>query len=50
MGTADDDCKLHPVASRGMGIAINNVAPPIPGRFAVNNRLPRGNGGFTRIR
>jgi hypothetical protein len=50
MGTADDDCKLHPVASRGMGIAINNVAPPIPGRVAVNNRLPRGNGGFTRIR
>lgn len=50
MGTADDDCKLHPVAGRGMGIAINNVAPPIPGRFAVNNRLPRGNGGFTRIR
>ena len=50
MGTPHDDCKLHPVASRGAGIAINNVAPPIPGRFAVNNRLPSGNGGFTRIR
>ena len=50
MGTPHDDCKLHPVASRGVGIAINNVAPPIPGRVAVNNRLPGGNGGFTRIR
>lgn len=50
MGTPHDDCKLHPVASRGAGIAINNVAPPIPGRFAVNNRLSGGNGGFTRIR
>ena len=50
MGTPHDDCKLHPVASRGVGIAINNVAPPIPGRVAVNNRLPVGNGGFTRIR
>ena len=50
MGTPHDDCKLHPVASRAAGIAINNVAPPIPGRVAVNNRLPGGNGGFTRIR
>jgi hypothetical protein len=50
MGTPHDDCKLHPVAVRGIGIAINNVAPPIPGRVAVNNRLPGGNGGFTRIR
>lgn len=50
MGTPHDDCKLHPVASRGVGIAINNVAPPIPGRVAVNNRLRGGNGGFTRIR
>lgn len=50
MGTPHDDCKLHPVASRGAGIAINNVAPPIPGRVAVNHRMPGGNGGFTRIR
>jgi hypothetical protein len=50
MGTPHDDCKLHPVASRGVGIAINNVAPPIPGRVAVNSRLSGGNGGFTRIR
>ena len=50
MGTPHDDCKLHPVASRGAGIAINNVAPPIPGRVAVSSRLSGGNGGFTRIR
>jgi hypothetical protein len=50
MGTPHDDCKLHPVASRGAGIAINNVAPPIPGRIAVSSRLSGGNGGFTRIR
>jgi hypothetical protein len=50
MGTPHDDCKLHPVASRGAGIAINNVAPPIPGRVAVSSRLTGGNGGFTRIR
>jgi hypothetical protein len=50
MGTPHDDCKLHPVASRGAGIAINNVAPPIPGRVAVSSRMPGGNGGFTRIR
>jgi hypothetical protein len=49
MGAPDDDCKLHPTRGRGYGIAVNNVAA-MPGRVAVENRLPRGGTGFTRIR